>query len=435
MSISRHAGYNLVGMIIPPLVQLVTIPLYLHHVGLDRYGVLAISWLLLGYFNLFDFGIGRATSQRLATLVDAEDADRSRLFWLSLRITGLLASAGTLLLLPALVVALGLIKVPTAALRAEFHGAIPLLALCLPLGMLNSLLSGALMGRRAFLRMNALNVFSSTATAVLPLVAALLWSPRLPALISAALVGRLLSTLLLLLACRRAVPILPPAPALPGEMHGLFRFGGWLTVSNIIAPVLTMWDRFLIGAVVGAAAVTIYVVPFNLVSQISLLPFSLTSAMYPLLASGSSDDRHRIARKALASLSLVITPAVLLALVAVEPFLRLWLGDTRGGAAAPVACLLLYGIWANSFALVPAVHLEAQARPSTLAKLHLSEVVPYVVLLYFAVRAFGVAGAAFVWSLRTSVDAAALFTVTREPVPAFMAIEAALVAAGISTLR
>jgi O-antigen/teichoic acid export membrane protein len=50
--------WNLLGMGIPLLVAIFTIPLLIDGLGISRYGILTIVWMIIGYFNLFDLGIG-----------------------------------------------------------------------------------------------------------------------------------------------------------------------------------------------------------------------------------------------------------------------------------------------------------------------------------------------------------------------------------------
>ncbi len=71
-------------------------------------------------------------------------------------------------------------------------------------------------------------------------------------------------------------------------IRGLATYGGWMTVSNVIGPLMVVWDRFVIGAIIGSAAVAIYVVPFNFVWQILIVPAALTSALFPELRPGKS---------------------------------------------------------------------------------------------------------------------------------------------------
>ena len=100
MSIKRNSIYNLLGTVLPIIASLIAIPIYLKTIGDARYGILSIVWLLLGYFGLFDIGLGRATAQRIAELRDGLSSDRAKVFWTALLINSGLGILGGLILWP-----------------------------------------------------------------------------------------------------------------------------------------------------------------------------------------------------------------------------------------------------------------------------------------------------------------------------------------------
>lgn len=413
MSVARHTAYNLAGAVVPLLVALVTVPLYLKVIGLDRYGLLAISWLLVGYFGLFDFGLGRATAQKIATLAQAEPGERSRIFWTGAVLSLALSLIAVLVFIPLATFGLQMMKLTDAGLRLEVNAALPFLVAAVPFGIAQSLLVGSLEGRAEFGKVNLMLSLGSVATAALPLAAALWIGPQLSNLLGASLVSRAIVLLLLLVACARAVPLHRPRGASSGEIKRLLRFGGWTTVSSVIGPLLVFLDRFAIGAVISAAAVALYVVPFNLVSQLVLLPAALAAALFPRLAAASIEEARVMSRDGLLVLAFLLTPATLIMLAGAGPFLHWWIGESASRVSAPVAYVLLLGFWTNSLARIPAAHLQASGRPDLLAKIHAAEFIPYLALLYLGMIGFGLVGAALVWSIRCTADALILALVDR----------------------
>src|SRR5438128_12185809 len=101
MSIKRNTLINLAGATAPMLISLVTVPLYLRLVGEARFGVLLLVWLFVGYFEFFDFGIGKATANQMARLPDAPIMAREEVFWTGALINGMLGLLGGLVLLAA----------------------------------------------------------------------------------------------------------------------------------------------------------------------------------------------------------------------------------------------------------------------------------------------------------------------------------------------
>ena len=68
MSLKRNALWNLAGTAIPMAAGLALIPFTLNRLGSEAFGVLTLVWGLIGYFSVFDLGVGRALTVQLSQL-------------------------------------------------------------------------------------------------------------------------------------------------------------------------------------------------------------------------------------------------------------------------------------------------------------------------------------------------------------------------------
>ena len=319
MSLKRNTAYNFVGLVLPIGLSLVTVPLYLKLVGVERYGVLAIAWLLLGYFGLFDLGLGRSTSFRVASMRDATPQARADTFWAALSVNIFMGVAGGLLLLLAGELFFGSVFKVSAAIHPEVVASVPLLACAVPIATLTGTLTGAMQGREKFLETNMVSLTSTTLFQLLPLGVAYWFGPHLVLLMAAAITARVAAILVLGFRCYQEFARGNARRHVRSEVMALLKYGGWVNVTSLLGPLMVMADRFSIGAVLGAASVTIYTVPFTLTGRVQVLPGALQNAMFPRLSAASPEESRALAEKAAITIGALMTIPVLGAIFLVGP--------------------------------------------------------------------------------------------------------------------
>jgi O-antigen/teichoic acid export membrane protein len=404
MSIGRNTAVNLAGQVFPVLVSLLIVPPYLHLIGEARYGVLLIVWMFLGYFGLFDFGLSRAVAQRVAELRDDLAGSRNRVVWTALFLAGALSVIGGMALYLAGSHGLERCFGADASLRGEFLAALPWMAMVLPANLIGGTLTGAMQGREQFLRINIIQNVGTLWAQLVPMAVAWWWSVDLRWLVPAALSARVVTGIWMFIECRRQVPMTRFPVFDRSLIRSLFSYGGWVTVSSIVGPILTTFDRFVIGIMGGAAAVTHYSVPFGIVSRASILPSALSSAAFPRFAVGDRSAKLNLLVQSTGVLAAVFTPIALVMMFIIGPFLTIWVGPGLAAKGTLVGELLIIGVWVNGLALLPHAYLQANARPRISAMFHLAELLPYMLALWLCMKLWGVAGAALAGSLRMIAD-------------------------------
>ncbi len=422
--LARHAALNLLGQGIPLLAALPAIPLLIDGAGAERFGLLTIVWVLIGYVSLFDFGVGRALTHAVAERMGrGAEGEVRAVVRMGVGVAAALSLAtGLLVFLAAPFVVSPLQLEPE--LSNEVVGAVRIVGLAVPSVVLAAVLRGVLEGLRRFGVVNAIRMPMGVATFLAPLVV-LPWSSHLAALVGALLLTRILGLAGYGWAVRRALsgPAFGPGPRAVASAEGrraLLRYGGWATVSNLVGPLMVHFDRVAIGALLTASAVAFYTTPFEIVHRLLLIPTAVVAAFFPAFAQTAGAGHGgapRLFRGSVRGILLLVFPPALLLFAFADEGLTLWVGPEFATEGAAVVRWLLVGMTANAVAHVPFVLLQGVGRPDVTAKLHLLEVPLYALALIWALPRYGITGAAVVWAARALVDLALLLVASARLLP------------------
>ena len=414
--LARNTLFNLLGQAAPMVAAVVSIPILIHSIGTERFAILSLAWIVIGYFSLFDLGLSRALTQVVADRLGASDGrDLPEVVWTALALMSALGVVGAVLLAGVSPwVVRGGLNVPPA-LRAETIQTMYLLALGLPFVISAGGLRGVLEAYQRFDVVNAIRIPTGVFSYLGPLLV-LPFTHSLAAVVAVLLVGRVAGWVAHLYFCVRVVPELGARVVMrPHLVTPLLRFGGWITASNVISPLMTYVDRFVIGALLPVAAVAYYVTPYEVVTKLWVIPGAVAGAVFPALAGNYAQNRLHARELFFAGVRatmVALFPVVLILFTLAPEGLQLWLGAEFGRESTPVLRWLAAGVLINSIGQVAGAAVQGAARPDLAAKLHAAELPFYMVSLWFLVREYGVTGAAIAWTLRVGVDAVVLLSMS-----------------------
>ena len=401
----KNVAINFFGLILPTFVSLVTVPTYIRLLGVERYGVVSLVWTFIGYFGVLDLGMGMAAQNHISKARAAKDGAQSALvfwsaFWLNLAtgiVGGLLVYAGGYVYTAHFTHA-------APALREEFYHALPWLALAIPIANVSWVCAGAINGAERFGVYNWNQTFGTFLFQLLPLGAAWLIAPTLPNVLAAAVLARSIAAVLLARAGMRVLGIDHVCMPRLGVAKDLFRFGGWMLVASMTIMVGDTLDRVLLGAGLGARYVTYYTVPQNLVTRLNMLPNALVRTLFPRLSAIERDHADVLVRQALEFLNGAFTPVMIIAMLALGPFLNVWVGNELAAASVNVGRVLIVSVWFVGQAGVTRLLIQSQIHPARAAWIGIIELPFFAGVLMLGITHFGLIGAAAAVVMRSLVD-------------------------------
>jgi O-antigen/teichoic acid export membrane protein len=417
----RNVLLNLLGWGLPAALALVAIPILVRGYGESRFGVLAIAWAVIGYFGLFDLGLSRALTQRLSDALGRGAAGEvAPVSWTALAMMAPLGVAGALALaLLAPWIAERVLVIP-ADLREESVGAFRWFAVAVPFTVFTAGVRGVLEAGQRFGAINLLRVPLGLLTFGGPLIA-LAYSPSLVAAAQLLAAGRIVLAVLHGAAAAHAFPaLLRPAFLRAEDWIPLVRYGGWMTVSNVVSPLMNSMDRFGLGVLLPVAQVAFYATSFEVVTKVWLITAAVLPVLFPAMSATLVADRARTVRlfdRGTTFLLATAIPILLLMVLFARPGIAWWVNPGFAAAAAPALRWLAVAMSLNIVAQLALTLVQAAGRPDLSAKFHLAELPVYALLLLVLVERYGALGAALAWGARVALDAALLLWAAARVVP------------------
>lgn len=402
--------WNFSGQILPLLAALICMPILVDQLGNERFGFLSIAWVVIGYFSLFDLGLGRAITFIVAKRA-AEKQDFDGIVSTAFRFLLYVSFCVVLLFILASDLIVKSILTVSVYLESEASDAIKILSLGLPFVIMSIGLRGVLEAHQLFKRISFITIPSGILLFVVPAILSYFTS-SLVFIFGSLVFIRLVQFILFLI----AVNLISKVRFLDGidkqELKLLLSFGGWMTVTNIVSPIMVNMDRFFIGAKVAVSAVTNYVVPFDLITKALVLPSAISGVLFPEFSKLQAAGETRLAFQLLikSSILLAVAFSVPLSIVFIFSYeiLSIWISEDFALSSYQVLKILCIGVFFNGIAYLPFAYIQSYGRSDLTAKLHLFEVFMYLPLLMLMIDSNGVIGAAYSWLLRVLFDSLAL---------------------------
>ena len=413
--LARNTTLNLVteGWIF--LVLIFAIPKLVFYLGETSFGLFSIVWVVVGYLAFLDIGVSSATTKFTSEYLAKHDGSQIgtliRTALAANAVMGVIAGAVAVTIAPFLI--RYAFKIPEP-MHKEAFAVFVSVAFALPVLLIQGVLRAALSSYQRFDWINLVNGSAISLQWVLMTflawrgsgVVTVVWVTVLARMVMVAFYAYLLP---------RLVPDVYANFAFCWEtLWRLLHFGVWVSVSQVMSPILVYLDRMMIAALISLQAVTVYTIPTEIFNRMGILPSCLMATLFPAFSHHGSfgvqtGQMTRLFNFTTRYLVFIMFPIVGLLFVDARDILAVWMGPTFSVEGTYVLQILALGALVNVLARLPYGAVQAVGRPDITGKIHMLELPIYIVLCLLLIPRWGLAGAALACTVRLSLDAILMF--------------------------
>ncbi|MGU3415455.1 flippase [Enterobacteriaceae bacterium C34A] len=402
MSLIKNSFYNLAGFAIPTLIAVPALGFLARTLGVESFGIFTLAFAIVGYASIFDAGLSRAVIREISIYRDDREEQQRIIATAGIVVLalGIVAAVMLLLSVPHLD---SLLKI-SPDMSYEVSRSFTMLAYIIPVYLLNQVWLAWLEGHERFININVQRSISNSAIAGFPAVCCFI-QPSLTSAIVGLIIGRIFSFLITCVICREII-FSSGVKYCKVTFNRLIRFGGWITVSNIISPLMVYFDRFVVSHLLGAGKIAYYTAPSEGVGRLLNIPAALARALFPKLSYAQTvEERKKLEKQSLILMSIACIPVVVITMLFSRQLMTLWMGEDLGMHSASILQVLIVGFYFNAIAQIPYSLIQAAGKAKLTAFIHICEIIPYLIVMYLLTIHYGLLGTAISWTGRVMIDA------------------------------
>ena len=383
------------------LLGLLALPVLINGLGAEGFGITALTLSLLSTAVVGNFGLGRAAAKYIAEELEepAKGDNPERYVHTGLSMTvGLAAIASVLLFLVTPLLVDRLLRIPSAFM-SEAHAAFRLTAVGLPAIMLTTFFNGILNGHSRMVVLNMVLMGSSTA--------------RFAGAIAVVFLGYTAKTVVLVYvivaythcAALFVVCFLGKNSLAhfrlawePGVFKKLLAFGTWGTATNGLARILSLTDKWVLGALVSLEMVGYYTIAREICARQTYITGAISRAFFPVFSGQFRLSPQAFSRSYVNASKAVIGSTtglgILLACFA-KPLLATWVSAEAAAHAGGIMAILAIAFLLESYGWIAAMAVTAgPGRPDLVARAYTVAVIVQALGSVVGALLIGVAGVA-----------------------------------------
>jgi O-antigen/teichoic acid export membrane protein len=402
--LKRNILANSISSFWAACMSLAFIPLYIHFMGIEAFGLIGIFITTQAMFALLDMGISTTLNREMARLSafpgkgqEMRDLLRTLevIYWV----------------IAILVMAIVIVCAPYISHKwvhgrhippAVINQAIMIMGIAIPFQLLTGFYSGGLLGLQKQVLLGGVKIFINTLRGVGAVLILWLVSPTIQAFFLWQIFTNLLHMILVSWFLWHRIPIGNSSPTFRMSLlKGVWHFAAGMSGITITAIILSQMDKVILSKLLSLELFGYYVLAGTVAVAISHITAPIFSALYPHFTQlAALNDKKKLTllyHQAAQLVSVLILPSALLIIFFSEEILSLWKQDpVTVENTYLILRILTIGTMLNGLMFVPYALQLAYGWTKLGVYQNLISIAVLVPLVLYLYSLYGVIGAAFV---------------------------------------